>query len=130
MVLRKTKSLHPTEGFEFPKCPVKAICDLFVFGMETQNIHPFRLFDTSGFDSKIIKIDKTRFCKANFVFTCILSVAVANEKLRSEEELAIITLSHRMGSSIRRCIYSSFGADFLYGIINQETGGDGSCVIV
>lgn len=76
------------QDFVFPKCPVKAMADLFVFGMNAQTIRPFRMFHATGLESKI---DKANFCKANFVFNCVVSVALAHEYLRSKEELALIT---------------------------------------
>jgi hypothetical protein len=77
------------QGFSFPKCPVKTVCDLFVFGMTTQHIRPFRLFEAATLDSKA---DKSNFCKANFVYNCIISIALANDKLRgTHDELEKIT---------------------------------------
>ena len=77
------------EMWKFPTASVKAMCDMFVFGIPCDRIRPFREFKGSALNRK----DASNFYKAEYVFNHIIDRASSDESIAFDiQQLDTITL--------------------------------------
>jgi len=83
-------SLRPMpENYRFLKCTVKAICNKFMYGIQSERIRPFRRWQSS--DLKLE--EKGHFCRAAVVFNCICDCVVSSGLALNKDSIYQLTYS-------------------------------------
>lgn len=75
------------KDFTMPRGNVQTLCDLFMFGIESKHIMPFRLVSCD----RLQKPDRTYFSRGKTVFGAVVQEAITLSKLVSDEEVASLT---------------------------------------